>query len=768
MTRLPVRLLAPVSTAYNKAQRIPFANESLALLALVAIMFSLPDGLSGTMVVAGSVSAAPLILNAVGMVLIYRTNRFLNFAQIQVGVFAATLFDGLYRGQLLPHSLHNFCNSCVASFPGTGARIVNMVLSGILAMLAAALLSWLLYVLVIRRFSRAPVLVPSIVTIFLVQALNGFQSRLTSMLVSDSAERSGRALPSIKPPISSSTKIADFPVPIPTLVLMIAVPVILLATVVFLRRSSTGIAMRAAAENPGRASTVGVNVTAVTGRIWIIAGLLSGLAAVVTGLSGSVVGDRSTAPIIPIGQLVVLLTMLVVARFTSIWMAAAAGLVLSVLSTSVQVSFSAQAPLNALYVVLVGGLLLLQRDVSTRASREDFSGLEVARELRPIPDELRHLPTVRRYVFVSSAIGVLVLLGLPFAISFSQTALLTDALGLCIVGLSLLVLTGWGGQVSLGQFGFATIGGWTAAVSGLPFPLALLLGGLAGGVAAIIVGLPALKLKGLSLAISTIAFAVSAQAIFVDERYLGGMLPDSLTMPKWLGIDFGNERVIYYVTALILVLFCFGVMGLRRTRTGRALIALRSNEATAQAFGINALRSKLIAFSISGFMAAVAGAMLAFHLGRVAPASFTPDQSLVAFLYTVLGGLGGIAGPLLGMAFYAIVNFFFSSNALVQYFGAGLGAVLLMVVAPGGLAQLAYQGRDAMLRRLAYRLRIAVPSLMGDKGADLVVGRAVLDEPRRAQRQPGEMPAPSYMPNGQWALARRGEPTTGREHAGVR
>jgi hypothetical protein len=141
-------------------------------------------------------------------------------------------------------------------------------------------------------------------------------------------------------------------------------------------------------------------------------------------------------------------------------------------------------------------------------------------------------------------------------------------------------------------------------------------------------------------------------------------------------------------------------------------------------------------------------------------------MSLTVFLYTVLGGLGGIAGPLLGMGFYAIVNFFFASNPLIQYLGAGLGAVLLMMVAPGGLAQLLYTARDSMLRRLAYRLRIPVPSLMGDKGAQLSVDKAVLEE-NRSMRRPGEAMPLSYKPRDQWALARRGGVVDARAKEGV-
>lgn len=768
MIAAPTRFLAPATDALTRFQKVPFGVEGAVLLSVLLVISTFPGGMTGSASVAGVVGAAPLVLNAIGLILVFRSNRFLNFAQVQVGLFGAAVFDGLYRGQLLLHTAESLCG-CVGAYPGSTARGINFVLAAVAGLLASVALSIVVY-LIVRRFQRSPVLVASIVTIFLAQALVGFQGQVTNKLVDIVEVQTGRQLADVTPPVDAVMTIAGYPVRLWQLVLVLLVPAVLIGTVTYLRKTSTGVAIRGAADNPQRAATLGVNVAAVTVRIWALAGLLSGLAAILpafTGGGGGGGGGEGDAPTIPVGQLVVLLTVLVFARFTNLWMAAAAGTVLSVLSTSVQVAYSSQVPLEAVYVFLVGGLLLLQRDTSTRANREDFSGLEVTRELRPIPHELRDLPVVRRYVRIGTISVSALLLGLPFALSLSQTSLLVDSLGLCIVGLSLLVLTGWGGQVSLGQFGFASVGAWTAAVCGLPFPLALLAAGLAGSLAAVLVGLPALKLRGLNLAIATIAFALSARALFIDDRFLGGMLPDTLTPPVFLGIDFADERVAYYFTLSLVVVFCLMVVGLRRTRTGRALIALRSNEATAQSFGISALRARLTAFCISGFMAAVAGALLAYHLGRVAPQAFSPDKSLIVFLYSVLGGLGGIAGPLLGMAFYAIVTFFFASNPLVQYLGAGAGAVLLMLVAPGGLAQLVYQVRDAMLRRLAFRLRIPVPSLMGDKGAALSADRVVLEEKREEPRRPGDPLPTSYRPPGQWALDRLGQLDGNKERVGA-
>ena len=760
-------VLAPVARGLSRFSAIPYANEAVALALLVLVMQRFPSGTPASTYVIGSIGAAPIILNAIGMILVFRANRFINFAQIQFGVFAVTLFDGLVRGRVLLISLHKVCESCAPAKPGGAMETVNLVVAAVLALALAALVAVAVYAIVIRRFANSPVLVSTIVTLFVAQALSGVQGKITDNLVSQNNITRGTALQQYKAPFDRTWLIGGFPVHLTQAVLVALVPVVLVAMSVYLRRSETGVAIRAAADNPQRAQTLGVDVANVTSRVWLISGLLSGIAALLPAmLGGAGAQSKDSAVTIPVGQLVVILTVLVVARFANIWMAAAAALVLSVLQSAVQLSYSSQAPLDAGFVFLVGALLLLQRDRQTRAAREDFSGLDVTRELRGIPRELRGLPTVRTYVRTTWLVGAMVLLGLPWALSVAKTSLLVDSFGLVIVGLSILVLTGWAGQVSLGQFGFAAIGAWAAASSGWPFPLALLLACVAGAVAAVIVGLPAMKLKGLSLAISTIAFAVSAHALFIDSRYLGRWLPESVPAPTILGFDLGDEKVTYYMTLLFVLAACFVVLALRKTRTGRVLIALRSNEATAQSFGISPLRARVTAFSISGAMAALAGALLAFHLGRVAPEAYSADKSLVVFLYTVVGGLGGLAGPILGMAFYACVFFFFSGNELVQYAAAGTGAVLLMLMAPGGLAQLVYTLRDAMLRRVAFRLRIPVPSLMGDKGAALAMDRAPLDEKREGPRRPGELLPLRYKPTGQWALARYGVADATKERVG--
>jgi branched-chain amino acid transport system permease protein len=180
-------------------------------------------------------------------------------------------------------------------------------------------------------------------------------------------------------------------------------------------------------------------------------------------------------------------------------------------------------------------------------------------------------------------------------------------------------------------------------------------------------------------------------------------------------------------------------MGLRRSRTARVLVAARDNESAAQAFGISLLRARLSAFAVSGFFAALAGVLFAYQQGNVSASAFSVETSLLLFTYTVIGGLGSIAGPLVGFAALAVLSLSTLGPGVLATVN-GLGGIALLLLAPGGLAQLGLDVRDGMLRRIARRGGITVPSL----SQDTATGIASI------------APGPSFVPprnalDGQWA-----------------
>jgi branched-chain amino acid transport system permease protein len=283
----------------------------------------------------------------------------------------------------------------------------------------------------------------------------------------------------------------------------------------------------------------------------------------------------------------------------------------------------------------------------------------------------------------------------------------------------------------------------------LPFPFPIIVGACGGAVAALIVGLPALRLRGLHLAITTLAFNAAVVSLLVDRSELGRFLPQYLKRPKLAGLDLNDDRTFFYVTLVVLVLTVAATVGMRRSRTGRALIACRENEPLAQSFGINLVRARLGAFMVSGFIAAFAGGVYAYAAYGVNVSDFGLVPSTNAFVLVVIGGLGTTIGPLLGALFVGATTVF-SSNQLLALGSTGLGLVAVMLFAPGGLSQLAYTVRDMMLRRVADRYKIEVPSLFADRASSRTVQAPIAPKTRGGQ---GSVFVPErYRPTGQWAV----------------
>ena len=683
--------------------------ELFVLLAVVPIVLLLPGGTPFGIILLGVVSAASLALQAAGLILVFRSNRFINFAQLQIGAVAATLFALLNNAQPVYRGVLSICPPCVGPISPTYYR-VNYWASLVVCLLVAVGLSWLVYVTLVRRLQHAPRLVLTVASIFLITLLAGVQKMLVNVLSTSDQRRLGGITRQVPPPWDLSFTVDKARFSTADVLMVVLAGVALTATAIYLARSRTGTAIRATAENPTRAQTLGVDVVSVTGKVWLLVGALSGIAALVAAMS-SPAGD-GTAPA-GATSLVRVLVVVVVARFASLPMAALAALAFGILNQAVQYSAGSTTLLDGTLVLVISGLLLLQRRESARSDRDTSSAYLAGRQARPVPREMRDLPSVRALRRSLTTALVVILVGAPFALSPSQTSVVATTAIYAIVGMSLLVLTGWAGQVSLGQFGFAAVGAFVAAVSGLPFLLAVLMGALAGAAVAVVVGLPALRLQGLTLAVSTLAFAASVLAVLLNPDQLGSFLPDRLTRPLVFGIDLGDQRAFYFTILLFLAGTVAAVGGLRRSRTARVLIAARDNEAAAQSFGIGLLRARLSAFAVSGFFAAMAGALFAYQQGSVTADAFSVEKSLLLFTFTIIGGLGALAGPLVGFAALALLTLSTTSPALIAAI-TGLGGIALLLLAPGGLAQVGYDLRDGLLRRIAQRSGVVVPAFSAE------------------------------------------------------
>ncbi|MDX6198951.1 MAG: hypothetical protein QOJ79_2102, partial [Actinomycetota bacterium] len=454
---------------------------------------------------------------------------------------------------------------------------------------------------------------------------------------------------------------------------------------------------------------LGVDVARVTGRIWLMVGALSGSGSVLLAME-SPAGDGITGGV-GFEAIGAVLVIVVAARLVSLPMIAAGSVALGVLAAAVQFSVRDTSYLVGALFAVVSVLLLVQARESGRADADSSSAYLTGRQARPVPRELADLPAVRSLRRGGLLAVAVVVIGLPFVLSPSQTSTVSRTALLAVAGMSLLILTGWAGLVSLGQFAFAAVGAWAAASSGLPFLLAVPIGALAGAAVAVLVGLPALRLRPLTLGITTLTFAGAVPSVLLNRDLLGGAIPDELPRPLVLGVSLDSQRAFYFLAMAVLLLVVVGVTGLRRSRTARVLLAARDNEAATQSFGISVLRARLQAFALSGGIAAFAGALFAYQQTGIKPESFGIGASLLVFSFAVIGGLGSIGGPLAGFTLLAVLELTLARYPFWFALSFGLGGLVLLLIAPGGLAQLLLDFRDGVLRRIARRNGIAVPSL---------------------------------------------------------
>ncbi|MEA3019237.1 MAG: branched-chain amino acid transport system permease protein livM, partial [Actinomycetota bacterium] len=523
----------------------------------------------------------------------------------------------------------------------------------------------------------------------------------------------------------------------------VAAVAVLLGLTAFFKLTDIGIAVRGSAENADRAALLGIPVKRVSSVVWMLAAALSCLGLFLRiPITGVPIG-------VFIGPTVLLygLAAAVIARMEKFGVALVAGVMLGVLEQCIY--YFSRDPYVAGAVILPVLLvaMLVQRGTLSRGQDTGQTTWSLVKEFRPIPPELRRLPEV---VWVRFGLGILALAAVvgSFEIMTLKQQILASVVVLYgIVVVSLVILTGWSGQISLGQWAFA---GFGAAIAGnlagrhhTDFFVTLVVAGLVGALTAVIIGLPALRIQGLYLAMTTLAFAITVQLYFLNRKYFGGFLPGSsniIQRPVLYGrYSLAGNRAFYYTCLVALGLCLLSVRALRRSRTGRVIIAVRENQKGAQAYGIAASKAKLWAFAFSGFWAAVAGALFAYHEGALDNAAFAPDFSLTLLIVLVIGGVTSLPGAILGTIYIGILKYGDVSEG-TQLLATGIGALVLLYIFPGGLAQIFYGIRDAMLRIVAERKGIVVPSLLADaRAADTEPEGDVLadaaDSVERARRE---------------------------------
>jgi len=258
------------------------------------------------------------------------------------------------------------------------------------------------------------------------------------------------------------------------------------------------------------------------------------------------------------------------------------------------------------------------------------------------------------HVFWYSVLGVL-LVAAPWLFSEYLLAQLTFILIYGIVGVGLMLLAGFTGQFSIGHAAFFGVGAYTQAVltgMGWPFPLALAAGAALSATVGVVVGLPALRVKGIYLGIATLSFGFIVEEVFARwESVTGGNAGKTVGQIKMFGWTADTGASFYFVCLVITVIVTLGVVNLLRSHTGRAFVAIRDSEISAQSMGIHLAYYKTMSFAISAALAGIGGALYAHQIRFLSPDQFNIIQSIDLLLMVVIGGLGSIHGAFLGAMF---------------------------------------------------------------------------------------------------------------------
>lgn len=683
--------------------RLAIADSRLKRVALWALVagivwivagLALPEGLPLGVVILGLVFGSLHGMTALGLVLVYRATRVVNFAQAEIGGLASAVAVLMVTGHRLPYLL---------AVP--------------LGLAAAALTGLVVDAVVVKRFERSPRLIFTVATIGVAQIVGAAQLGLPSLF------GNLRPLSVFTTPFELSITVGPI---LFTGDHVLALAVALIATLGlgwFLSGTDAGVAIRGVSDSVERAMLLGVPVRSLSRLTWVVAAVLSGvgvlLATPIKGVNVGVIAGASS--------LLPALTAAVLGRMHHLGRTMAAALLLGVFQQAIFWSFPRTTVVDVAQMVIVLGALLLQRPSFSRGGRLD--GESLVRLVRPVPVAIGQLVEFRLARVGMSIVAAALALIVPLALSDANVSLLANIAIYAIVAVALVILVGWSGQVSLGQFAFVGIGagvtGGLIVNGGTDLFVALIAGAIISAIAAVLVGLPALRIPGLFLAVATLAFAVPVSSFLLSSTYFPSLTPAQIQRPELLGgrVSLESEYSFYLLCLGILVVVLLGARNLRTSRTGRVLVAVNDNERAAQGFSISPVRTKLFAFGLAGAVAGLAGGLWAVGVRGIGFGAFNPEQSLQVFTMVVVGGLGSLSGAILG-AIYVQLAMYFLDGAM-QLLATGAGLLLLLMAIPGGLGEVLYRLRDRFVAALARARQIDSPGFV----ASFELPDALVDQP---------------------------------------
>jgi branched-chain amino acid transport system permease protein len=603
----------------------------------------------------------------------------------------------------------NFSQADLGSVPASLA-VALVVFSGwpypfafLLGLVIAVVLGGVVEMVFVRRFRNASRLVLTVATIGITQLL-----AVCSILVprwwgrNAASERLPQVL-SWKLDLGSLRLLGnDF-------IALAVAPVVMVLVALFLNRTRIGTAVRASAERADRANMLGIPVARLSTVVWALAAALSFIALYMrAGILGFPIGSA-----LDVTNLLYAMAALVIGRMTNLLTIAIAGIAIGFVDY--WVTWHAASPLLVVPIVSLAVLiaLLVQRRSASRRDNDSTSSWRVTEDVRPLDAATARLPLVRLAKWGSGALVLALLVILPLVLRVDRLIEANEIVIFAIIGVSLVILTGWAGQISFGQMGFVAVGGAVSALGtsrwNVDLTLSLVIAAAAGALSALLVGLPALRLQGLYLAVTTLAFGLSVTSWLLNDRFF-----DWVPSGKRIAVLplFGRLRVdtptrFYTYSLVVLAVVVLLVLGIRRSRTGRVIVAMRENERAAQSFSVAPVRAKLTAFMLSGAVAGVAGGLFVHMNHSFNVGVFNAGQSFGVFTSAIIGGLGSIAGAIIG-AVYSRVTLRLPSLEW-RLMATAFGVLLILLVMPAGLASQITRLRDLIARTA--RRRAGLPDL---------------------------------------------------------
>jgi sulfate-transporting ATPase len=637
-------------------------------------------------------------LTAIGVVTIYRGSGVLNFAQSAIGMAGTYVFWEFYSNGAATTGQHP-----LERWPVGWAMAVGIA--------AGAVIGLLVYALVMYPLRNASELARVIATLGVLLVIQNVALLIYSSQVAVVPQFLGRgSFTLFGAPFSYNSAI------VLAVVVLLAVGLSLLFRLTRLGLSATALQVR-----PVAAATLGISPHPVGIITWTLGGSLAAAAGIL------VVPTIGLSPT----QLTLLINYALAAsllgRFRNYGVTVAAALAMGI-AQSVMVEYNVSNWISQIvpFAVILVALVIGGTAVPGRGFAES------------------RLPRVStgRFRPVQTAIWLGVATFLALGVGTGWSIAVTNAAIAALVSIAIVIVTGYAGQISLATYGLmgigALLGAHAAATWGLGYAMTIVIGTVAGAAAGLLIGLPAIRVRGIDLTVATLVFGiVITNTVFISAVFIGNNGFDGIVVPSprlfGLNVDPSAYPSRFTILCLVvLVLVGIGVGNLRRSAAGRRFLAVRANERGAAALGISVGGAKVAAFALGGAVAGLAGSLTVFRSRTVTFTNFDVFRSIFALAFTVVSGVGYVAGAIYsgvisagGLISYLFVNF--TSNIdLILGILSGVFVVQVMLQSPDGLIPLMSQQKAWLMQRMRPRLPAAVAKVLSARTQSAEVPPAAL------------------------------------------